>query len=302
MLCPHCGSNKVHKDGVRERKSGKIIQEYECQHIGCNKYFSTTLQDAILEEVNKNHVSPGDILRYNFDKPIRIHAATDIHHGACEHNWKLFDRFIETVNEDPDARWFMNGDNIELIPPGYKISQRGQSMEPDEQQLTFFKRIEKIADKCLFIRGGNHDYIRSVNLLGFDVSKALADRLDCPYFELPGYMQLNVEGRDWNLVSAHGKSGGKNGDLELDKMAAVYSQGDVFYAGHNHQLYCKPIDSLIIHKGEERLHRRWYVRGGSFLNYADYARYSAYPIVRAGWITMEFNKSKIKAWTNYHEV
>ena len=29
MLCPHCGSNKVHKDGVRERKTGKIIQEYE---------------------------------------------------------------------------------------------------------------------------------------------------------------------------------------------------------------------------------------------------------------------------------
>ena len=146
MLCPHCGSNKVHKDGVRERKSGKIIQEYECQHIGCNKYFSTTLQDAILEEINKNHVSPGDILRYNFDKPIRIHAATDIHHGANEHNWKLFDRFIETVHEDPDARWFMNGDNIELIPPNYKISQRGQAMEPDEQQLTFYKRIEKIAD------------------------------------------------------------------------------------------------------------------------------------------------------------
>ena len=302
MLCPHCGSNKVHKDGVRERKCGKIIQEFECQHIGCNKYFSTTLQDAILEEINANHVKPGDILRYNFDKPIRIHAATDIHHGANEHNWKLFDRFIETVNEDPDARWFMNGDNLELIPPGYKISQRGQSMEPDEQHLSFFKRIEKIADKCLFIRGGNHDYIRSVSLGGFDVSTALADRLDCPYFELPGYMQVNIEGRDWNIVSMHGKSGGQNGDLELNKLASVYIHGDIYFAGDNHQLYCKPIDSLIIHQGEERLHRRWYIRGGSFLNYADYARYSSYPIVRAGWVTMELSKQKIKAWTNYHEV
>ena len=139
MNCPHCGSNKVHKDGVRERKSGKVVQEFECQNISCNKYFSVKIQDALLEEVRGNRVEPGDILRYNFDKPIRLHGATDIHHGAVEHNWKLFDKFIETVHEDPDARWFMNGDNIELIPPNYKISQRGQAMEPDEQQLTFFK-------------------------------------------------------------------------------------------------------------------------------------------------------------------
>ena len=117
----------------------------------------------------------------------------------------------------------MNGDNIELIPPNYKISQRGQAMEPDEQQLTFYKRIEKIADKCLFVRGGNHDYIRGVNLLGFDVSMALADRLQTPYYELPGYMQLNVDGRDWNIVSMHGKSGGTNGDFAMDfKTSANY--------------------------------------------------------------------------------
>ena len=121
-------------------------------------------------------------------------------------------------------------------------------MEPDEQHISFRKRIEKIAGKLLFVRGGNHDFIRSVNILGFDVSMLLADDLQVPYFKLPGYTKLSVKGHDWYLVSGHGKGGGKNGDLELDKLAAVYSQGDAFFLGHNHQLYAKPIDSLKVRK------------------------------------------------------
>ena len=113
----------------------------------------------------------------------------------------------------------MNGDNIELIPPNYKISQRGQSMENDEQHMTFIERVRKIRDKLLFVRGGNHDMIRSVNILGFDVSKVLASHLGVPYYRMPGYTQINIDGTKWNLVSGHGKGGGKNGDLELDKMA-----------------------------------------------------------------------------------
>ena len=81
-------------------------------------------------------------------------------------------------------------------------------------------------------------------------------------------------------------------------MAAVYSDGDVFFLGHNHQLYVKPIDSIAIYENEETLHRRWYVRGGSFLRYADYARYSMYQIVRTGWVTMEFNENRIECWVN----
>ena len=116
---------------------------------------------------------------------------------------------------------------------------------------------------------------------------------------MPGYTRINVEGISYNLVSGHGKSGGKNGDLELDKMAAVYSQGDVFFLGHNHQLYVKPMDSLIIgDDNTEEMKRRWYIRGGSFLRYADYARYSFFPIIRTGWTTIEFKEEGIHCWEN----
>jgi len=292
ICCPHCKSEKIAKKGKRVRTSGKRIQEAQCNE--CLKYFSLQIGVSPLVE----EIRPGKVLYFKSKKPIKVHGATDIHHGANEHHTSKFDDFIDEVYSDPNARWFLNGDNIELIPPNYKISQRGQEMEPDQQHISFIKRVEKIADKLLFVRGGNHDYIRSTNILGFDVSKVMAETLKVPYYRLPGYTKIIIDGREWTLVSGHGKSGAKNGDIELDKMAAVYSEGDVFFLGHNHQLYAKPIDSIRVEEEEETLHRRWYCRGGRFLKYADYARYSFYPMIRTGWVTMEFKEEDISAWSN----
>ena len=297
ISCPYCKSSRVHKNGIRTYRSKPSNQEWHCTK--CGKYFKTLYEgpDAALKILKD--VEPGEILEYNFKDSIKVHGATDVHFGALEHHDDKFQELIDEVKSDPNARWFLNGDNIELIPPAYKISQRGQSMEPDEQHIKFIDRIEPIVDKLLFVRGGNHDMIRSVNILGFDVCKVMASMLEVPYFRLPGYTKINIGDKaSWFLVSGHGKGGGKNGDLELDKMAAVYSDGDAFFLGHNHQLYTKPIDSLRVDGKEERLHRRWFCRGGSFLKYAEYARYSFFPMIRTGWVTMEFREKNIKAWTN----
>ena len=240
-------------------------------------------------------IEPGKIFSEEFDDTVRVHGLTDIHVGAVEHDTTKFDEAIKEIQEDDNARWFANGDILELIPPNYKINQRGQNIPPEDQYMEFIKRVEPIQNKCLFIRGGNHDYLRSFNILDFDVCKVMAKELNVPYYRLPGYAKIKVNGKEWYLVSGHGKSGAKNGDLELDKMAAVYPWGDVFFLGHNHQLYAKPMDSIVVdNNNEETLRRRWYIRGGSFLRYADYARYSFYPLVRTGWVSIEFSDSGIK--------
>lgn len=47
--------------------------------------------------------------------------------------------------------------------------------------------------------------------------------------------------------------------------------------------------------------RKGFIEGGTvewkFLKYADYARYS-FPIVRSGWVTIQFGEKEIKTWTN----
>ena len=295
MRCPKCNSMKTTKNGVKILVTGNRTQEYKCGD--CKRYFS--IQIAVDDIYELKAVEPGEILEVDGGKGIRIHGLTDVHVGAVEHDFKKLQEAIDIIEKDDDARWFGNGDLLELIPPHYKINQRGQDISPEDQYLEFIRLVDTIKDKCLFIRGGNHDYIRSFNILDFDVCKVLAKELGVPYYRMPGYTKITVSGKNYNLVSGHGKSGGKNGDLELDRMAAVYSEGDVFFLGHNHQLYVKPMDSLVIgDDNTEELRRRWYIRGGSFLRYADYARYSFYPIVRTGWTTIEFKQEGIHCWEN----
>jgi len=295
MVCPHCSSMLTKKEG-KKRNKDTVKQQFSCK--SCGKWFSIPIPSDV-KEYDKLEIEPGKVFAVDSDEKLRVHGLTDVHVGANEFDMKKFQEAIKIIYEDPNARWFGNGDMIELIPPNYNINQRGQSMSPEQQYLAFLKLVQPIADKCLFIRGGNHDYLRSFNILDFDICKTLASEMNVPYFRLPGYARISIQGKDWYMVSGHGKSGAKNGDTELDKMASVYSDGDVFFLGHNHQLYCKPIDSLTIdEEGLETLKRKWYIRGGSFLRYADYARYSFYGIQRTGWITMEFTKDKINCWEN----
>ena len=295
MRCPKCNSINTAKNGVKILVTGNRSQEFKCND--CSRYFSVQVSVDSLHELK--YVEPGEILEVDGGKQLRVHGLTDVHVGAVEHDFKKLDEAIKMIAEDDDARWFGNGDLLELIPPHYKINQRGQDIPPDDQYLEFARRVEPIKDKCLFIRGGNHDYLRSFNILDFDVCKVLANEIGVPYYRMPGYTRITAGGKEYKLVSGHGKGGGKNGDIELNSMAAIYSDGDVFFLGHNHQLYVKPMDSLIIGEDNtEEMRRRWYIRGGSFLRYADYARYSFYPIIRTGWTTMQFNKEGIQCWEN----
>jgi hypothetical protein len=297
MICPHCNSYHVKKDGRRLNRE-PIQQRFKCGN--CKKGFSIPISSLIPESPS---IDPGGIFEYKSDKVVRVHGLTDVHVGAGSEGKEIFDRkkfqeAIKAIYEDDNAVWFGNGDMIECIPPHYKISQRGQYIPPDSQHEEFINLVRPIADKCLFMRGGNHDFLRSINLLDYDVAKMIAKDLAVPYFQYPGYSVIKVNGKEWNLVTGHGKSGAKNGDLELYQMSNVYSKGDVFFLGHNHQLYAKPLDSLRVEDNKEKLYKRWFIRGGSFLNYADYARYSFYQIVRTGWVTMEFTSKDISCWVN----
>ena len=261
MICPYCKSAHTKKNGTiklgskSHMKGDKPKQQYVCH--SCKKNFSITYE--VLENTpyaNNRDVEPGDVLSIKSKKTLRVHGLTDVHVGAVEFDSEKFHRAVQMIADDKDARWFGNGDLLELIPPNYKISQDGQDIPPDEQYLEFIRLIEPIKDKCLFIRGGNHDYIRSFNILNFDVCKVLAEAMEVPYFRMPGYTKITIKDKEYKLVSGHGKGGGKNGDMELDKMASVYSEGDVFFLGHNHQLYVKPMHSFVVSKDDQEEERK----------------------------------------------
>lgn len=286
MICPNC-LNKMGKNGVRGG-----MQRWLCRSCGNNTSTPLTISTGY------DHVESGDVLRINYDRTIKIHALTDVHYGANEHHEEKFDEAIEIIKNDPDARWFGNGDLIELIPSFYKISQRGQRVKNERQVIEVIDKLMPISEKCLFIRPGNHE-LRAMNIMDFEVTEIIASQLGIPIFSLPGYTIITIEGKEWKLASGHGKSAAKNGDLELFKLKEIYSEADIFYLGHDHKLYAKPMPSLGVDEGGEFLSKHWFIRGGAFLKYADYARYSFYPLQKVGWVEMIFSKDEIKC--NVHE-
>ena len=149
MRCPRCNSLKTQKNGVKILKTGNRTQEFKCR--GCSRYFSIQVDVNVLHELK--YVEPGDILEVSAKKEIRIHGLTDVHVGAVEHDFKKFEEAIKMIEEDDDAKWFGNGDLLELIPPHYKINQRGQDIPPEEQYLEFARLVEPIkfinTDTCL---------------------------------------------------------------------------------------------------------------------------------------------------------
>ncbi len=237
-------------------------------------------------------------------KKFNIYSFCCTHTGAKDQDLKKWKEAIKAVKDDPDGYWIHNGDILEFIPPGYKISQRGQDLENDDQYLEALEQLKPIRNKCLFIRGGNHDSGRSVRIVGVDIIRLLAQALDVPFYDGVGYTKIvatqNTSKKNFILIaSGHGTRTTTNPDLQLHALRAVYPQADVFVLGHDHKLYAKPFDGLGFLDGDgEKLLRQWYVRTGCFMKYAEYAREQIYGLTRTGWAVISLTaQGKIECCT-----
>lgn len=238
-------------------------------------------------------IVPGKVQEITLNKKkINLHCITDVHVGSKVFDRLLFLKVIDKIKKDPNAFWFGNGDMLEFIPPNYHIPEGDQAFDNNEQYEQFVNMIRPIKHKCLFVRGGNHDTLRSVRLAGIDIIRVMCDDLEIPYFPFPGYTVINYKSGQFTFASGHGKGGGKNGDLELQRLRNIFPEADMYYLGHNHQLYAKPIDSFEIMKENEEVRRQWFVRGGSFIGYAEYARYAMFEPQTKGWVEVRLSSKE----------
>lgn len=245
-------------------------------------------------------VHPRKGLVFDFKKltDITLVGFTDIHIGANECDYKKLQEMIDYVKNTKNCYVFLNGDILELIPPGYKISQRGQNLEPEEQHIKALDIFEPIKDKILWLGRGNHDTDRSVNMLGFDVTQVMARELDSVYYTGAGYIKFNLKNKSYIIATSHGSGGGTSAganEAEFKKFKNLFPEADLYFLGHNHQLEIRPSDSLGFVEGQgEVLRRQWFVRGGSTLRVADYARNKMYGLVRTGGVSMHLGQKEIK--------
>ena len=82
MICPYCTS------GITElAKNRKTNDQYKCK--SCGKIFYAPNESLVTNEPCMD-IEPGKVLKVSYDKAVKIHCATDVHHGAKEHHYDKF--------------------------------------------------------------------------------------------------------------------------------------------------------------------------------------------------------------------
>jgi predicted MPP superfamily phosphohydrolase len=215
------------------------------------------------------------IQQRTFTSSFNLYAITDAHIGAKDHDKEKFNKLIATIKKDPNGYCFFNGDNFELIPPGYYISQEGQEVSVDEQIEGFVDLLKELGDKVIFIRTGNHEE-RANTLCGIDITKRIAKEVKLPQlgmgmemFRL--IMKKDTQSKEIKIVSSHGEGG--NSKSILDRMQLSFPGADLYFTGHTHELMINEGYCSIDTTGEyEQFKNLLLVVGGSFSGWADYAR------------------------------
>lgn len=250
-----------------------------------NKYTEKQLQGTCFVPINKGIVveAPKD-----FD----LYVLSDLHCGAAECNYELLRAMIKEIKGNRKARVILGGDVIEAIPRGYKIDERGQDVPPDAQVVITSKYLKPIAPKIICSFKGNHN----TNARGesMDSDFLLAELLKVPYKTVPGVVQFKTPKGVVKVAGGHGKSGAKNGDIELEKLRNIFPNCSAYFLGHTHMLYAKHVGALKYDEGgNEHWDSSWFARTGNCLNYAEYARYSFYSPQRSGCVMFEIRNGQI---------
>lgn len=206
---------------------------------------------------------------------------SDIHIGADEHAETRFDQALDWCRE-ADATIVLNGDIVENAiiegkSPGEKLLAQG--MMPTAQLKLAIDKFRPFAKrgKIAGITRGNHD-ARTRRSALLDICDILSHALSVPYWGVGGMIRFITGKQVYQGAIHHGRGGGKNIWLELDRLLGLYNDADFAALGHNHSLAAREVYHLKAdQEGAESVGKRHQVRTGSYLYYPDYVREMAAP-------------------------
>lgn len=227
----------------------------------------------------------------------------DVHFGNSMQNIKEVRRVIQEIKNTPNAVWIGSGDMFEMN--GKKQSHAGvfhDTISPEEQMESFVSHFSPIADRCLVLIDGNHDY-RITKDWGISPLKWCAKAMGIPderYIEDGALLRIRLgrrtqKGRrahsstspcDYVIYVTHGSaasatSAGKVSNLAKAGNAVV---ADVLIGAHMHSEFVfrdRIYTPTIRDKDQSTYKDRFFVNSGSFLEYGGYAltaRYTPQPM------------------------
>lgn len=224
-----------------------------------------------------------------------LYLTSDWHcgHEACYYDG-LKD-LVKEVRKDKRARMRIGGDQMEMTPPGHHDGGRNSDSYIDGQIIRTTKAIEPIKNKIDIIFSGNHGKQRLAKV-GIDPDLIMSSMLNTHYAVAPMVTQYVTARGTIKIAQGHGKTAAQDSLRELRRMREIYPNCDLYALGHDHSLIAEQDGAMEYNeKGEEHWSPAWMCRTGSFLRYAEYARYGMYRPKPTGFLIAHVRKGVIRS-------
>ncbi len=230
----------------------------------------------------------------NFKGKIKIALLFDVHFGNHAHKHEKFLKYLQWIKNDPNVYAIIGGDLLENALDDGRGMTYDQTENPQTQFDMMLKFLAPIAHKILCATTGNHEE-RTSKKTGFDIMKALADRLEIPYFSGPIWLSIMANTKKWNLFVQHGRGNSqtKGGKMNMANRPKKFTGLIHFFiSGHVHDAVAEnetvitddPINCRLVYM------EQWTIIAPAFLGWEDtYAYRAGYPPPARGGVAVELD-------------
>lgn len=271
--------------GISRHQFRRIAKNLNTQNFSYENYRNRGTTQIPLEK--------GPVVKApsNFD----LFLSSDWHAGQECCNYGALRGMVDRIRSTRNARAIFGGDQMEVTPPGYHDGGRHSDSYIDGQIIRTSKALDPIKHKIDLLYSGNHGRARLVSA-GIDPDLILASQLGVTYSIVPTVIQYVTPDGTLRICGGHGKAVSQNSMAELKKLRAIYPNCHLYHLGHDHSLYGEPGGAIEYDtEGNEFWSPVWMCRTGSFLNYAEYARYGLYEPKPTGYLIAHIRKGKIES-------
>lgn len=199
----------------------------------------------------------------------RVVFIGDSHIGHPGFRKDILEDIVDYVKSGKDCYWIGLGDYVEGRPPSHKFYDPSSPLNVGEQYEYFFNAVRPIADKCLGLHIGNHEFgtIRDTTI---NPVKSFCVENDIPYLGDIGRTVLHTKNRDYTIVTAHGAGGGCAVGSNINKIInwsmSTFTDVDVVCVGHYHKLATSvELSGYIDKDGMQRWGETYVILNGAML-------------------------------------
>lgn len=214
-------------------------------------------------------------------KEWNIICLNDWHLGSHAVNEGLLNKIISFVDSNRDnTRILMNGDLFHNITKHSKGSLSDQQLTPQEQFDLAVETFKPYVDLIDGVTVGNHDW-RTEEETDIDLMLMFCKMIGIEesYLKYRGVVGYSIGKNFYSIEMYHGTGGGGTiASVERNLVKMKRSIADVFYVGHWHKEFAKPIKEYHIDPYNKKVkeYKKWYLCGNTLVDTEKYAKKFAY--------------------------